>query len=438
MCRPRAFTDPIDIGGRNGDTGRPTTTTDPTDIGMRPREMEDPSPPAAVAPLRGDDGRVGAVRAAALLRRFHPYRADALDRALDTLVRELWAPEAARRTHALRRLCVVLNDGHAVVRSPHDRDLFGEAVPPVRLRWIDGAPTVSRILHPLAHALGVRVGDQVVSVDGEPVARRAARLRPLLSAGSDAARDLYVANRILSGPAGSEARLILRGADRRARDVRLPRDPGLFPDGPVAERDTPPVRVLPGGIGYLDLDRLQPAQIPDAMARLRSCRGLLADLRGAANANGWALVPFLAARDRTPLARFVCPVVAADGWLAGGGLERTVVARSGPGPWRWRGRVACLVDERTQSQSELTALFLSACGAVCVGAPTAGALGDVVDIRAGDGVRLSLSGQRVLGADGREVRRVGLARAVDARQSLAGMRAGRDEILEVARRLLLS
>lgn len=123
----------------------------------------------------------------------------------------------------------------------------------------------------------------------------------------------------------------------------------------------------------------------------------------------------------------------------------TVVPRipgGGPGARVWRGRSVILADETTQSQAEHSSLILSAAmpGTRAVGSPTAGANGDVTPIALPGGVGVTFSGHDVRWPDGRQLQQVGVRPDVLARPTVAGIRAGRDEVPEAglaeARRLL--
>jgi C-terminal processing protease CtpA/Prc len=92
-----------------------------------------------------------------------------------------------------------------------------------------------------------------------------------------------------------------------------------------------------------------------------------------------------------------------------------------------------LIDERAQSQAEHTGLFFEAAnGTKFIGSPTAGANGDVTDLSVPGGIFVHFSGQGVWHADGRQLQRVGLHPDIEVRPTLAGIRAGKDEVLESA------
>ncbi|MFM7321644.1 MAG: S41 family peptidase [Armatimonadota bacterium] len=368
-----------------------------------------PDRPAGVPEASHRDGRVSAIRALLVLAFFHPYRREAFAQSLARFIPECWNPSESARVAAMRRALAVLGDGHARVRTPDPSDPLAGVPPALRLRWTGHEPVVARLLHPTARAYGARVGDRVATVDGEPVASRARRLAALLPAGTPAASRLYVANRLLCGPAGSTARIGFRDSSGRIRRVDLPRDPSVFAAEDPPERDTPTAGWLASGVAYIDLDRIRPADLESVLRRMRGAREWVVDLRGRANEGGWLLARFLAPPSGVSGARFVLDAVAAPQVAAGGRLRRSVEERVEPGAWRFPGRTTVWVDERTQSQSELAALLLRACGARIVGARSAGAIGDVTEVAVSPSAVLAFSGQRIEGVDGTVIHAKGLS-----------------------------
>ena len=109
---------------------------------------------------------------------------------------------------------------------------------------------------------------------------------------------------------------------------------------------------------------------------------------------------------------------------------------TGDGP-KYAGRTVILINELTQSEAEATALlFEAANGTRFVGSPSAGANGDITSTCLPGDVCVSFSGHEVRHADGRPLQRVGLKPDVEVRPTLAGLRAGRDEVLDRAIRYL--
>nr|WP_309697598.1 S41 family peptidase [Armatimonas sp.] len=343
------------------------------------------------------------------------------------------ATDAPGFHRAVRRLLRLTRDGHAVTLTPLDGLLFGRMSAAVRLQTVEGKPMVVAIRHPAAAAGGAKIGDVVVAVDGVPVLQRRKQLEGYLAAGTPQARENYLNNRLLAGNEGSNAHLALEGG----QSIVVPR---LRTSSKERRGET--VRILTGGTVYADLDRLTRDEIAPFFTHFGSAPALIFDLRGYVDETAWELAPYLAPRPNLVAAKFVRAVALPpeEGEIVGRYLEEVFFQRLPPrtGQKQYRGEVVALIDERTQSQAEHTALFLRACGATLVGSPTAGAVGDVTNIALTDGIVVRFSGQDVRFPDGTRVAGVGIQPQRLVRPTRKGIQAGRDEVLEAAQKALTS
>src|SRR5262249_10180104 len=99
----------------------------------------------------------------------------------------------------------------------------------------------------------------------------------------------------------------------------------------------------------------------------------------------------------------------------------------------YSGKVVILVDESTQSQAEYTTMaFRTAPGAVVIGSTTAGADGNVSTVPLPGGLSSLISGIGVFYPDNRPTQRIGILPDVERTPTIAGIRAGRDELIEEA------
>ena len=97
-----------------------------------------------------------------------------------------------------------------------------------------------------------------------------------------------------------------------------------------------------------------------------------------------------------------------------------------------------LVDEGSKSQAEYTAMaFRAAHGALVVGSTTAGADGNVSPFALPRGLSTMISGIGVYYPDKAPTQRIGIVPNVEVKPTIAGIRAGRDEVLEEALRQFL-
>jgi C-terminal processing protease CtpA/Prc len=92
-----------------------------------------------------------------------------------------------------------------------------------------------------------------------------------------------------------------------------------------------------------------------------------------------------------------------------------------------------LIDHNAISQSEATALWLEAAAPVrFFGTVSAGTNGDITSAVLPGGLVLSFTGHDVRHADGRQLQGVGILPDVEVAPTVAGILAGRDEVLERA------
>lgn len=365
----------------------------------------------AYRPLMGEDWN--AVLRAALPR---------FEAASDSLLYALAVSEMWTRIH----------DSHGYVESPALIAYLGETRPPVRLRMVEGQPVVHQLQpETVARAAGVRVGDVVLTVDGEPARARMARLARYIAASTPQALDHAMASLLLLGPDGSTVTVTVRGGDGRIRTVKLSRSKA-FRAASMGNRPGPIVRRLSRDIGYVDLDRLPTSMVDSMFSTLADTRAIVFDMRGYPQGTAWPIAPRLTDRANVPAARFyrMQPMWRDTTEANMATFVQTLPPATGP---RYHGLTVMLIDERTVSQAEHTGLFLRAAnGTRFIGSPTTGANGDVTTLVVPGGIALGFSGQGVEAMDGTRLQRVGLKPDVLVRPTIAGIRAGRDEVLERA------
>jgi C-terminal processing protease CtpA/Prc len=100
---------------------------------------------------------------------------------------------------------------------------------------------------------------------------------------------------------------------------------------------------------------------------------------------------------------------------------------------RYQGKVVMLIDASAISQAEHTCLlFAAATDVTFIGTPTNGANGDITNLVLPGNLFVSFTGQEVRFADGRQLQRVGVHPNIIVQPTIAGIRAGRDEVIEAA------
>jgi hypothetical protein len=231
--------------------------------------------------------------------------------------------------------------------------------------------------------------------------------------------------------------LTVRDVHDRVREVKVARKVDYMPKT-QGDRTGDVLRVLPVNIGYADLDRLPASQVDEMVEKFKDCPAIIFDDRGYPQGTAWQIAPRLTEKTDVVAAMFkrrdpMSPDLP-NGELFSSQQVTTFLQRlPHTDKGRYHGRTVMLIDERTISQAEHTGLFFEAAnGTKFIGSPTQGANGDVTNLSVPGGIYVRFSGQRVWHADGRQSQRVGLQPIVEVRPTLAGIRAGEDEVLDKA------
>jgi len=204
---------------------------------------------------------------------------------------------------ALETMAVQLDDSHVITASRAlgwNERTHGIGV---QLARISGRIYVAGLTDPALEGSGVlRVGDEILSIDGEDVAARLARLGGTVAASTAAGRWRKAMFEMTLAPRDASVQLLLAGADGKQRSVTL--QPGPF-ENTLPLRHALPVVSVDEGVAYVDLDRLQPGEVDAMFATIEGSRALILDMRGYPHGTGRAIARRLSAPcGRAPVAAY--------------------------------------------------------------------------------------------------------------------------------------
>jgi len=381
---------------------------------------------------------LAAVRIWGVYNNFHPYKYltgedwDAV--LLESLPKMAHAANAREYHLAVAEMVARSHDTHCFVSSQELRKFYGVAPPPFEIRWIEDQPVVARLANEAeAKQAGVAAGDVILRMEGQPVRNRIDELTRYVAASTPQSLMSRVMQNLLNGEDGTEVDVTIAGGDGKERQVRVKRQSAnyklLYP-----HRSGEVFRLIKDEIGYVDLERLPPGQVDAMFEKFKQTKAIIMDMRGYPQGTAWSIAPRLGEKRSPVAAQFRTNLVSAES-TEGGHVNSLLFEQRIPAgsSWRYLGKTVMLIDERAISQSEHSGLFYkTANDTVFIGGPTTGANGDVTWFTVPGGIRINFSGHDVRWPDGRQLQRVGLKPDVEVLPTIAGIRAGRDEVLEKA------
>jgi C-terminal processing protease CtpA/Prc len=333
----------------------------------------------------------------------------------------------------LMALIARAHDTHANLWSSINvRPPVGPCQIPVRIRFVQNKPVVSGFASEAGKTMGLQSGDIIDALDGAAVSKLIETWTPYYADSNEAARQRDLAQSMTRGACGSTAVRVLRdGKPVDVRPMRVSPNEMTF----VGTHDLPgeTFRRLSTDVAYLKLSSFKIADVPRYLDSAAGSKGMIIDIRNypsefAVFALGQSLVD-----KPTDFARFTTADLENPGAFHWGA---TVTLR--PQQLHYSGKIVILVDEVSQSQAEYTTMALrTAPGAIVVGSTTAGADGNVSNIALPGGLRTMISGIGVFYPDTKPTQRIGILSDIEARPTIEGIRAGRDEVLETAIRQIL-
>jgi C-terminal processing protease CtpA/Prc len=191
--------------------------------------------------------------------------------------------------------------------------------------------------------------------------------------------------------------------------------------------------LLSKDVAYLKLSTVKAADAAHYIESAAGTKALIIDIRNYPSEFMVFALGQLLVGNETPFARFTVGDLSNPG-----AFHWTDTERLKPEKPLYTGKIAILVDEGSISQSEYTSMaFRASPRAIVVGSTTAGADGNVSRFALPGGLNTMISGIGVFYPDKKPTQRIGILPDFEVRPTIAGIRAGRDEVLEEALRQVL-
>ncbi|WP_162627555.1 S41 family peptidase [Erythrobacter sp. KY5] len=357
-----------------------------------------------------------------VLDQFYPYW-DVVDVDWDTklgpqLQRAAMAEDDVAFHDALRLMMHEIEDGHGGAQLRW-RDI---EIAPVALEHIEDKIVVAWA----RPETGIRAGSVVSSIDGVDAGELMHRFKSERASGSEHFRTMRALAVMIEGEPGTRAQFSLVEPDGTEREVEVERVAYTRENWPEAPRPEPVSQIEPG-IVYVDPSRVTDEELIAQVDLLSGAQGLVFDLRGRPRGSSFFLSHLT------------------DELALSARMERPVIERPdqqgvsfSEGGWRMQPLLPRLTSNTvflsnatavSYPESVLGVVKGNALGTI-VGQASAGANGNVTLAGLPGGYRIMFTGMRVVNQDGSVHHNIGVVPDVIVEPTIAGLAAGRDEILE--------
>ena len=326
-----------------------------------------------------------------------------------------------------------IQDTHAFIQSPVYETILGNYRLPFRAKFIENQLTVTDYyLDTLGVQDHIKVGDVIEQINGVPVYDLVKKYAPFIPASNKATllREL-IRTYLLRGHQQTYSLLIRRdnqnlSVEQQAVEAQKVNTYMLDFGAPKGKE---PYRLLQPHIGYIYCANFKASSIPDIEKLFKDTKGIIIDMRGYPTDDMTHSLAGYLKSVPSDFIRFSIGSIARPGQFTWSSPVSSGTERSDP----YLGKVVVLVDEYTQSNAEFVTMSLQSRPGTCVmGRSSAGADGNVSSIPLPGDLLTFMSGIGVYYPDGTNAQRIGVQIDQEIKSTIAGVRAGRDELIDAA------
>ena len=367
-----------------------------------------------------------------ILQHFYPYF-DVVDVDWNTVLTQTLRRASTDQTpkdflQTLRWMVAQLDDGHGKIEHPPTEH---EARPPFLVDEVEGEITIVAVRSTVSDDACFSRGDVVISIDGV-ASMDIVRASEEFISGSPQWKKRQALRTLGHGEQGSVTHLIL---DRQGETVSC--DVVRSFKGFIGENRPTTLRELRDGVYYVNLSTTSMNDIEHQVDALAGAKAVIFDLRGYTRDNIGVLQHLSEITLHSTLWHIPKQIYPDQMKFVGYDTTATIRWTLPPKEPQFTGKIVFLTDSNAISQPESMLGIVEYYGlGEIVGQQTAGVTGNANPFTLPSGYRVWWTGMRVIKHNGSLHHITGIQPTVSVDRTLEGVRAGRDEVLEEALKLI--
>jgi C-terminal processing protease CtpA/Prc len=334
------------------------------------------------------------------------------------------------------KLICTTHDTHAFITNDVYNEYFGNYRVPFQAKFIEDKLVVTGYYKDTLQVKEhFKLGDIITTINGTPVNQLVKNYMPVSSASNTAAalRDMPGKYLLKSKKnvfkfnllRNSQPLVINQQAVEKNKIDAYGYD--MNPDG-----NAPAYRLINNQTAYIFPGRYKSGGIDSIKKQLVHTKGIIVDMRGYPSGDILNDLNNFIKPDSSDFVQMSYTTVTRPGLFIYNSAGKTGNRNTD----HYKGKVVVIVNERSQSAAEFaTMAFQSAPNVTVIGSTTAGADGDITDVPL-PGITTYMSGLGVYYPDGSNAQRSGVKINYVVKPTIKGIKNGKDELLEKARRLI--
>lgn len=340
------------------------------------------------------------------------------------------AADAMQYHLAMLELITKIDDSHASFVTSDTNRYFGYYWAPFRYAIIDGKAVVTGYYDAEVTAKDdVKVGDVITHINGVTVADIFEKQKKYLPASNPAVKRREAFYAIFNGDTNKAEITFDRDGVTSSKTIGR-YTMKQFKYSYAKAKPTEKYKILDGNIGYVHMGILENGDVSSVLDKVWGCKAIIFDIRNYPQGTMYKVTNRLF-EGRRDFVKFTEPDFDYPGKFKWSSYHTTSGSSFNKNPYK--GKILILVNEDTQSHAEFTAMaFQAGDNVTVVGSQTAGADGNVTYFDFPGGYSTVITGLGVYYPDGGETQRVGIVPDVKVEPTIAGIRVGKDEVLEKA------
>jgi C-terminal processing protease CtpA/Prc len=329
---------------------------------------------------------------------------------------------------SLKEFSAKLNDTHASFGANKLFDSFGgRHFVPFNVKFIDNRAIVVGFKNEsLSRINDIKTGDVITKIEGKSIDNLIKENQKYIEGSNYPAILNNMEWAIFNGNTATAEIEFIRNNETSVKTINR----YLYKDLKINYEDnSQKYKLLNGNIGYVNMAVLTTEDVPVMMEQFKNSKAIIFDIRNYPQGTNFAIAEYL-----NPEPKDFVKSIDADLSSPGRYIWRKKDEPCGKiNPDYYKGNVILLVNEKSISHSEFTAMTLKvAPKTTIIGNQTAGSDGANYRFQIIKGIWSSFTTYGVFYPDKKETQRIGIVPDIEVNQTILGIQQGKDEVLDRA------